>query len=123
MTTPRFVIGLPAFLRIDLHFRRARHKTAIIVAAIYLSAVLASFCDAAVAHDPSGLAFLPFVGLTLPWSFLVEVLSDEIPMHGHAWVVCVSLCFLFSGVNALVLYWLVVGISRLGARMLGRGSG
>ncbi len=47
-------------------------------------------------------------------------------MNAASWLaamVFAILCFLLSGVNALILYSFIAGVSKLAAKVLGRSSG
>ena len=89
-------------------FSRAAHKPAMVAAGIYLCGVVGAYVSAATAGDNTELAFLPFMLLASPWSSLMYPLAEQIPNHTFGAVVYLTLSFVFSGVNALALYWLVV---------------
>jgi len=103
-------------------FRQARHRPAIIAAGIYWCSILGSYAWAAIVRDETGLAFLPFTCLALPWSLLMSFVAAQIPSHGFAAVAYAILCFVFSGVNALVLYLLIVAGSTLIEKLAGLRS-
>jgi hypothetical protein len=96
------------------------HKTALTIAVLYWLGVVAAYAWAAVVRDVSGLAFLPFTFLALPWSILVDFLTEQMRSHGLAAVAYAVICFLLSGVNALIVYWLVLGCSALFAKAVGQ---
>jgi len=72
-----------------------------------------TYAWAAIVRDEFGLAFLPFMFLTLPWSLLVYPLAQQVPRHAFAAAIYAVLCTLLSGVNAVALYLLVARASAL----------
>jgi len=100
-------------------FWHARHRVATIIAFTYWCSVVAAYAWAALARDRSGLAFLPFTILGLPWSLLMYLVAEQIPNHRLAAVSYAALCFLFSSVNGLILYSLVAAASALASKALG----
>lgn len=90
-----------------------RHRAAAVAAGLYLCAVLGTYIWAAIVHDEFGFAFLPFVFLTLPWSLLVYPIGQHISQHALAAATYALLCVLLSGVNASILYFLIVRASAL----------
>ena len=104
-------------------FGQARHRSAIIVAGLYWCSVPGTYTWALIAKDESGLLFLPFTYLALPWSVLMRLVAEQIPNVILANIVYAFLCFLLSGVNALILYFLIVGSSVLIAKVVARRSG
>jgi hypothetical protein len=87
--------------------RKMRRQLAVTVAVLYWSTVLVSYIVAAIAHDEFGLAFVPFFFLSLPWSVPMNALANQITNHGAAATTFALSCWLLSGINALVLYFLI----------------
>jgi hypothetical protein len=116
---------LPLAVHARLRLSRAKHKGALIAAGVYWASVPVSYAiPLLIMRDRLGVAFLPFYCLAAPWSFLITPVVEQ--LFTTPWLVMSGfaiLCVLLAGVNAAILYWLVVGTSRLGARMMGRGSG
>jgi len=79
-----------------------------ILAGIYLCGVIGAYVSAVISGDNTGLAFLPLILLTLPWSSLTYLMAELIPNIAFAAVVYATICFVFTAMNALALYWLVV---------------
>jgi hypothetical protein len=97
-----------------------RHKRVAVVAALYWLGVVATYTWAAIVRDRSGLGFLPFTALGLPWSIVTYPIAAQIQPHALAAVVYASLCFLLSGINAVLLYWLMVWVLSTLGKFMGR---
>jgi len=90
-----------------------KHRSATITAGLYWLSVVATYAWAAIAHDETGLAFLPFTSLALPWTLIMYPVAEQISSHSVAAAAYAILCILFSGVNALILYGLIVASSNV----------
>jgi hypothetical protein len=97
-----------------------RHKGVAAVAACYWLGVVATYTWAAIVHDSSGLGFLPFTALGLPWSVVTYPIAQQIQPHGAAVVVYASLCFLLTGINAVLLYWFMAWVLSALGKFMGR---
>jgi hypothetical protein len=86
-----------------------RQRIATIVAGSYWLSVIGAYLAALFVRDPLGFAFTPFMFLALPWSLFMYGLAERIPTHGLGATVYALLCFVFSGLNALALYFLIGG--------------
>jgi hypothetical protein len=103
-------------------FRRARHKTAIVVTGVYLCTVIVAFAYGLIVSGPFGLAFIDFLFLSLPSSAAMLLVVGPMGTSSFAWVVCVTLCFLSCAINAVVLYAVIAGLSTFFTWALGRNS-
>jgi hypothetical protein len=95
-----------------------KHKKPAVAAALYWFSVLGAYTWAAITHDRSGLGFLPFTALALPWTLVLYPVAQGIRPHSVAAAVYAIICILFSGANAVLLYGLIVA----GLRVVGRSS-
>ena len=95
-------------------------RVAAVIAWGYWRAVIATYLWALAAQDRSGLAFLPFAALAVPWSILLYPVSSAIGNHAAAAVVYAGLCFLFSAVNSALLYALIARASVIMGKTIHR---
>jgi hypothetical protein len=101
-------------------FAVREHKLAVASAGLYWVAVAASYLAALLIRDEDGLAYGPFMFLSLPWSALVYELTNHISNHGVAAAVFALASWLLSGINAVALYLIVGKTSHLLLVMLGK---
>jgi hypothetical protein len=97
-----------------------KRKPAIIVAGIYWLSVVGSYIAALIVHDQFGFSFIPFAFLSWPWSLFVNDVAAGTQVHGIAVAGCAVLCFLLSGLNALMLYFFTAGCSAVRSKIVGR---
>lgn len=111
-----------AHLQPGARFRRARHKLAIVVTGMYLCNVVAAYANGVLAHGHDGSAWFPFILSALPWSVVMGLVVGPMGTSFLAEVVYATLCFLFCGLNAVVLYAAIAGLSTFVTWALGRSS-
>lgn len=99
---------------------RLKRKPATIVAGLYWLSVAGSYIAALILQDQFGFAFIPFMFLSLPWSLLMYGVAEQIPVHGIAATGYAALCLFLSGLNALMLYFLVTVCSAVVSRIVGQ---
>ncbi|SPF39111.1 membrane hypothetical protein [Candidatus Sulfopaludibacter sp. SbA4] len=86
-----------------------REKLAIGVAGIYWLSVVGTYFVALSLHDTSGIAFMPFMILSLPWSLMMYGLAEQIPGNLLRVTTYAILCFVFSGGTSLLIHRLIAG--------------
>ena len=94
-------------------FWRAKHRLALIGAGTYWFIVLYTCIVAATSHDLTGMQWIPFMYLTLPWSSLLVTAAYQIRACSLPESVYWTVSFLVSGVNALIIYFVIAGASNL----------
>jgi hypothetical protein len=80
-------------------------RLAITIAVLYWLTVMVAYIMAAITHD--GLAFVPLLLLSMPWGLLVSAVAHQITIDGIAATTLGIWCWLLSGINAFVLYFLI----------------
>jgi hypothetical protein len=78
----------------------------------YWLCLAASYVLALAHHDQFGLAFAPFILLSLPWSAVAKALTSGLAPGGPQIVAAAVIALLGSGINAALLYLMIVRVGR-----------